>query len=113
MKNAEPEHGQYTKTQILDAIKSIQGAREDVQLGDSLHADMQMNVAISQLNLCLSSIEGSGFLAMDCRTAFYDGKIAGLERGRDIFTGPAPYETLEDQLGPSECNMTLSKGGVS
>ena len=94
-----------TEERISEALKMIGGAREDVKKhweGDK-HArvaiDQQLSIAESRIDILTNLIN------LRVIRAKYEGRLAGLERGRQICNDV--YGSTKDQLQASECNMSL------
>ncbi len=94
-----------TEERIEEALKMIGGAREDVEKhwqGDK-HAreaiDQQLSIAESRIDILTNLIN------LRVIRAKYEGRLAGLERGRQIYNDV--YGSTKDQLQASECNMSL------
>ena len=93
-----------TEERISEALQMIEDAREDVKnhwTGDK-HAremvDLQLSIAHSRVDIL------SNLISLKVIEAKYDGRRAGLERGREIHN--ETYGSLGEQLQAGEGNLS-------
>ena len=100
-----------TEERISEALQMIEDAREDVKnywTGDK-HAremvDLQLSIAHSRVSIAESRIDIlSNLISLKVIEAKYDGRRAGLERGREIHN--ETYGSLGEQLQAGEGNLS-------
>ena len=93
-----------TEERISEALKMIAGAREDVEKywEGNKHAreaiDLQLSIAESRIDIL------SNLISLKVIEAKYDGRRAGLERGREIHN--ETYGNVGEQLQAGEGNLS-------
>tara|TARA_Y100001938_G_scaffold146564_1_gene225673 strand:- start:1484 stop:1801 length:318 start_codon:yes stop_codon:yes gene_type:complete len=98
-----------TQDRIEEALKMIGGAREDVKKywHGNKHAresvDEQLSIAESRIDILTNLIN------LRVIRAKYEGRLAGLERGRQIYNDVygSTYGFTKDQLQAGEGNLSL------